>query len=135
MIFIRIPSFLKGMMNLYAINMLFGGCASFSSVAQRKEIEERVKAVLDGKVKTSVMSVAIKLSLVSRSPSISVEAPAVSANTNRLEKLKLFHGDLDPKRHYSGHLHATTVFNEKLLWKNRHVCGGVCSTLEIQIVF
>ena len=54
------------------------------------------------------------------------------ARERRLEKLKLFHGDTDPKRRYSGHLRATTIFNEKPLWKNRHVCGGVHRQLAVR---
>ena len=55
MIFVRIPSFLKGIMNLCAVDTSFG-CASTSSAApQRKEIKERVKATLViGKAKPTV---------------------------------------------------------------------------------
>jgi hypothetical protein len=117
MIFIRIPSFLKGMMNLYAVDMSLGGCASFSVVApQRKEIKERVKAVL---ARTSVTSVAKKSSVGCDSSSIhgrssmsisSVEAPVKrSFRSARLECVIQFHGDNnDPKRRYSGHLRAST---------------------------
>jgi hypothetical protein len=126
--FIRIPSFLKkGLANLFIVDttMLSFSDTSFGSVSlssaaaslQHKEIEERAKATLNDKTKMSLTTVvgrllseAFKTSM--SSVSVSVDAPAKHSlsRSTRLECAKQFHGDKDPKRHYSGHLCAFHFF-------------------------
>jgi hypothetical protein len=122
MIFIHIPSFsMKGMANLYAVNTLsFGGALSSD---QCKEIEERVNATLNDKAKTFLTMVAGRLSSEAFKTSMSSvsslsEAPIKHPSRSaRLECVKQLHGDKDSKCRYSGHLRASTIFNEKPLWK------------------
>jgi hypothetical protein len=137
MIFIRIPSFsMKGMADIYAVDTSsFGGALSS---AQCKEIEERVKATLNDKAKTFLTTVAGRLSSEAFKTSMSSvsslsEAPVKHPSRSaRLERVKPLHGDKDSKCHYSGHLRASRIFNEKLLWKTRHVCGGVHRQLAVR---